>query len=465
MITGSEVYQVVEAMVPLYTAAALGYGSVRWLKAFSNEQCAGINHFVALYAVPVLIFDMVSTNDIYNMNGLLIAADTLQKAVLLLGLMAWALWARSRRRAGGKAAVSNPLQWVVTCFSVASLPNTIIMGVPLLNGMYGPMSKNLMKQIVVMQFCIWYNVVIFLYEYMDARRAAAALALDGSAKISPSSPVKQPQMEKAAAKANGCSNVDAAERPQEVAVNIEITDMAAAAAAASTAPDGSSADTPAAAASDGASDATEAEEVSAPAPSVKHVIWMAVKKLLQIPNTYASFLGLIWALFAFKYGFSMPKIISDSLFTIRTTAVGLSMFASGYYCMHLCLHLDRARLAGQQLVTITSSPANVKLYVSLVQFRDVHSAPDAIRPVRLQDRHILHDPQVSDRPGADAVHVAHHRHARHTSAHRCCPGELNLTSRLFFPQGNERKKRIYASSKDACDVVLSFFPSRHFSCR
>nr|WCB22850.1 PIN9 [Zizania latifolia] len=331
MITGSEVYQVVEAMVPLYTAAALGYGSVRWLKAFSNEQCAGINHFVALYAVPVLIFDMVSTNDIYNMNGLLIAADTLQKAVLLLGLMAWALWARSRRRAGGKAAVSNPLQWVVTCFSVASLPNTIIMGVPLLNGMYGPMSKNLMKQIVVMQFCIWYNVVIFLYEYMDARRAAAALALDGSAKISPSSPVKQPQMEKAAAKANGCSNVDAAERPQEVAVNIEITDMAEAAAAASTAPDGSSADTPAAAASDGASDATEAEEVSAPAPSVKHVIWMAVKKLLQIPNTYASFLGLIWALFAFKYGFSMPKIISDSLFTIRTTAVGLSMFASGTF--------------------------------------------------------------------------------------------------------------------------------------
>jgi auxin efflux carrier family len=35
-------------------------------------------------------------------------------------------------------------------------------------------------------------------------------------------------------------------------------------------------------------------------PSVMHVVWMATKKLLQIPNTYASFLGLIWSLMAFK---------------------------------------------------------------------------------------------------------------------------------------------------------------------
>uniref|UniRef100_A0A8R7VCY6 Auxin efflux carrier component n=2 Tax=Triticum urartu TaxID=4572 RepID=A0A8R7VCY6_TRIUA len=177
MITWLAVYHVVEAMAPLYTAAVLGYASVRWLKAFSEEQCAGINHFVAIYAVPVLIFNMVSTNNPYAMNGRLVAADTLQKAVMLIGLVAWAAWeSRSRRRrrsdGGGKAsaavAAASPLQWVVTAFSVASLPNTIIMGVPLLGGMYGAMSKDLMKQIVVMQFCVWYNVVIFIYAYMAA---------------------------------------------------------------------------------------------------------------------------------------------------------------------------------------------------------------------------------------------------------------------------------------------------------
>ncbi|CAO2197254.1 unnamed protein product [Urochloa humidicola] len=314
MIPGSAVYHVVEAMAPLYTAAVLGYVSVRWLKAFSDEQCAGINHFVALYAVPVLIFHMVSTNDPYHMNERLIAADTLQKAIMLLALTAWAFWAHFRRRRSrdGKPspAGASPIKWVVTNFSVASLPNTIIMGVPLLDGMYGSVSGGLMKQIVVMQFCIWYNVVIFLYEFMAAR--------DSTTKISPVSPP---------APAENGGSIHAA----EVAVNIEITEMAAAAAA------------PTAPAESGAEEAEAAVEAPAvtlppPAPApvqqvppVRHVIWMAVKKLLQIPNTYASFLGLIWSLMAFKIGFSMPKIVDDSLFIIYTTAVGLSMFASGTF--------------------------------------------------------------------------------------------------------------------------------------
>uniref|UniRef100_A0ACD5W4A5 Uncharacterized protein n=1 Tax=Avena sativa TaxID=4498 RepID=A0ACD5W4A5_AVESA len=331
MITGSAVYHVVEAMAPLYTSAALGFASVRWLKAFSAEQCAGINHFVAIYAVPVLIFQMVSTNDPYNMNARLVAADTLQKAVMLLGLMAWAAWASSRpsRRGSSKggsgkastAASASPLQWVVTAFSVAALPNTIIMGVPLLGGMYGPVSKELMKQIVVMQFCVWYNVVIFIYEYMAARRAATA-AEGVSGKIIARDDV----------------NV-AADRAHEVTVNIEITEVAAA----STAQKAVAADntTTAALAEVVSSDqdvtaAAAAEDVPPPAhkstaPSVGHIALMAGKKVLKIPNTYASFLGLIWSLIAFKCGIKMPKIIDDSLFTIQTTAVGLSMFASGTF--------------------------------------------------------------------------------------------------------------------------------------
>ncbi|XP_048549917.1 probable auxin efflux carrier component 9 [Triticum urartu] len=335
MITWLAVYHVVEAMAPLYTAAVLGYASVRWLKAFSEEQCAGINHFVAIYAVPVLIFNMVSTNNPYAMNGRLVAADTLQKAVMLIGLVAWAAWeSRSRRRrrsdGGGKAsaavAAASPLQWVVTAFSVASLPNTIIMGVPLLGGMYGAMSKDLMKQIVVMQFCVWYNVVIFIYAYMAARRAATAM--DGTAKISPGSPGAAPSAEKIAPNDEA---VVAAKRAHEVTVNIEITEVAPA----STAQKDLADNTTTTVAKETSADA-EAEQGSPPpakstAPSVTHIALMAGKKVLKIPNTYASFLGLIWALIAFKCGIKMPKIIDDSLFTIQTTAVGLSMFASGTF--------------------------------------------------------------------------------------------------------------------------------------
>ncbi|OEL32381.1 putative auxin efflux carrier component 5 [Dichanthelium oligosanthes] len=304
MIPGSAVYHVVEAMAPLYTAAVLGYASVRWLKAFSDEQCAGINHFVALYAVPVLIFHMVSTNDPYHMNERLIAADTLQKAVMLLALTAWAFWAHfRRRRTDGKesADAASPLKWVVTNFSVASLPNTIIMGVPLLDGMYGSVSGGLMKQIVVMQFCIWYNVVIFLYEFMAARDSS-------SAKISPVSAAAAAPGNRDRVDENGGS-VHAERSQHQVVVNIEITEMAAAAAASPTVEE-----TEAAAAkelsADGDANNKDAEEAPAQqVPSVMHIVWMAVKKLLQIPNTYASFLGLIWSLMAFK---CVPFILSFS---------------------------------------------------------------------------------------------------------------------------------------------------------
>nr|CAB3474547.1 unnamed protein product [Digitaria exilis] len=330
MIPGSAVYRVVEAMAPLYTASVLGYASVRWLKAFSDEQCAGINHFAALYAAPVLIFHVVSTNDPYHMNERLIAADTLQKAVMLLALTAWALWAHFRRRRGG----DGRLKWVVTNFSVASLPNTIVVGMPLLDGMYGSMSGGFLKQIVAMQFCVWYNVVIFLYEFIVLRESCAKMT-----------PVL---VTVAAENSDHILHIDEnvgsihAERGHP-AENIEITEVAAASL---TATDCASEDSITAVRKELSADrqaingnnnkATEEGSAAVPppapatqqVPSVMRVLWMTGKKALSFPNTYASFLGLLWSLIAFRFGIKMPKIVDDSLFAIYTTTVGLSMFAS-----------------------------------------------------------------------------------------------------------------------------------------
>ncbi|XP_042466407.1 probable auxin efflux carrier component 1d [Zingiber officinale] len=163
MISWSNLYRVAEAMVPLYAAMALGYASVK-AKAFTAEQCAGINHFVAVFACPLLIFRMLASNDPYAMNLRFLAADTLQKLLALAGIAAWARLARR----------GNSLPWAVTLFSLLTLPNTVIMGVPVLRGMYGAMSETLMVQIVVLQFALWYIVVVFLLEYNKATNAAAA---------------------------------------------------------------------------------------------------------------------------------------------------------------------------------------------------------------------------------------------------------------------------------------------------
>ncbi|KAG1358706.1 Auxin efflux carrier component [Cocos nucifera] len=146
------------AVVPLYVAMILAYGSVKWWKIFSPDQCSGINRFVALFAVPLLSFHFISTNDPYAMNLRFIAADTLQKLMVLGSLT---LWTQLSRR--------GSLEWTITLFSLSTLPNTLVMGIPLLKGMYGPFSGSLMVQIVVLQCIIWYTLMLFLFEYRGAK--------------------------------------------------------------------------------------------------------------------------------------------------------------------------------------------------------------------------------------------------------------------------------------------------------
>ncbi|KAL6518106.1 Peptidyl-prolyl cis-trans isomerase NIMA-interacting protein 1 [Orobanche minor] len=158
MITSSDFYHVMTAVVPLYVAMILAYGSVKWWKIFTADQCSGINRFVALFAVPLLSFHFIASNNPYAMNFRFIAADTLQKLIVLAVL---AVWANFSRRGG--------LEWTITLFSLSTLPNTLVMGIPLLKGMYGEHSGTLMVQIVVLQCIIWYTLMLFMFEYRGAR--------------------------------------------------------------------------------------------------------------------------------------------------------------------------------------------------------------------------------------------------------------------------------------------------------
>lgn len=158
MITLVDFYHVMTAVVPLYVAMILAYGSVKWWKIFSPDQCSGINRFVALFAVPLLSFHFISTNNPYKMNFRFIAADTLQKIIVLVVL---GFWTRISKK--------GCLEWTITLFSLSTLPNTLVMGIPLLKGMYGDFSGSLMVQIVVLQCIIWYTLMLFLFEYRGAK--------------------------------------------------------------------------------------------------------------------------------------------------------------------------------------------------------------------------------------------------------------------------------------------------------
>ncbi|XP_031484577.1 probable auxin efflux carrier component 1b [Nymphaea colorata] len=158
MITAADFYHVMAAVVPLYVAMILAYGSVKWWKIFSPDQCSGINRFVALFAVPLLSFHFIATNDPYAMNLRFLLADTFQK-LMVLGIVFLWCWVSKR----------GSLDWAITLFSLSTLPNTLVMGIPLLKGMYGTSTGALMVQIVVLQCIIWYTLLLFLFEYRSAR--------------------------------------------------------------------------------------------------------------------------------------------------------------------------------------------------------------------------------------------------------------------------------------------------------
>lgn len=158
MITWHDLYTVLTAVIPLYVAMILAYGSVRWWKIFSPDQCSGINRFVAIFAVPLLSFHFISTNDPYAMNFRFIAADTLQKIIMLFALGIWTNFSKN-----------GSLEWMITIFSLSTLPNTLVMGIPLLIAMYGEYSGSLMVQVVVLQCIIWYTLLLFLFEYRGAK--------------------------------------------------------------------------------------------------------------------------------------------------------------------------------------------------------------------------------------------------------------------------------------------------------
>lgn len=158
MITGKDMYDVFAAIVPLYVAMLLAYGSVKWWKIFTPDQCSGINRFVAVFAVPLLSFHFISSNNPYAMNYRFIAADSLQKIVVISALFLWQAFSKK-----------GNLEWMITLFSLSTLPNTLVMGIPLLKAMYGDFSGDLMVQIVVLQSIIWYTLMLFLFEFRGAK--------------------------------------------------------------------------------------------------------------------------------------------------------------------------------------------------------------------------------------------------------------------------------------------------------
>ncbi|PIN07123.1 hypothetical protein CDL12_20313 [Handroanthus impetiginosus] len=154
MIGWEDVYKVVVAMVLLYVALGLGYGSVKWWRMFKPDHCDAINHFNAYFIIPFFTFQFTCNVDPYPMNYRFLARDVVAKAIAGVALaLRVNLWKEAN------------FSWAIRTFSIATLNNTLVVWVLLLKAMYGPLGKTLGVQSTVTQSLLWFPLLLFMLEF------------------------------------------------------------------------------------------------------------------------------------------------------------------------------------------------------------------------------------------------------------------------------------------------------------
>lgn len=270
IITGADIYKVVAAMVPLYVALGLGYGSIRWWRMFKSDQCDAINRFNCYFIIPFFTFQFTARVDPYHMNLRFLAGDVMAKAIVGVVLVLWA-----------KLSRKGDLSWAVTSFSLSSLNNTLVVGVPLLKAMYGTAGEDLVVQSSVIQSLLWFPLLLFLLDFWRVTNinydddihqiSSIQIVLDTSSSSSNIAPL----------------SITAQQQHQDQYDNNNI-DAAAAAAA------------------NGVTQGTAMKsDIIISSPNINNFRLTSMKKvwakLAKNPNLYACALGLIWALLSKRY--------------------------------------------------------------------------------------------------------------------------------------------------------------------
>ncbi|XP_030477187.1 auxin efflux carrier component 5-like [Syzygium oleosum] len=266
MIGWDDVYSVVASMFPLFVALMLGYGSVKWWRLFTHEQCDGINRFIALFILPLFGFEFTAHINPYAMNLRLLAADALSKLATLTIL---ALWGRFSSRAS--------YNWCITMFSLCTLTNRLVVGVPVIRPMYGQRGVDLVVQLCMIQSLVWTPLLLLFLEFRKTRMMDLATS-------SPPPPAEN----------NGVID-------EESVIEMSVVNT-----------------------SDGSDDDHEKRSYW----SFTRVVWM---KMAMNPNVYANALGLAWALMASRFKFTMPSIMEGSVEIMSKAGTGTAMFNIGIF--------------------------------------------------------------------------------------------------------------------------------------
>lgn len=154
MIGWEDVYKVVVATTPLYVALILGYGSVKWWRVFTREQGDAVNRFVCYFTLPLFTFEFTANCDPFKWNFMFIGADAISKVIIVVVLAFWA-----------KCSSKGSYRWSITSFSLCTLTNSLVVGVPLMKAMYGQLGVDMVVQSSIVQGIVWLTFLLFVLEF------------------------------------------------------------------------------------------------------------------------------------------------------------------------------------------------------------------------------------------------------------------------------------------------------------
>nr|GMD31768.1 auxin efflux carrier component 5-like [Ipomoea batatas]GMD34913.1 auxin efflux carrier component 5-like [Ipomoea batatas] len=268
MIGWGDVYKVVEAMAPLYLALFLGYASVRWWNMFKPDHCAAINRFNCFFILPFFNFRFISQVNPYTMNYRFLASDAAAKSAVAAVLAA--------------VAAKVGFDWALTTFSLSTLNNTLVVGVPLLQAMYGGLGLDMVVQSAVIQAALWLTFLLLGLELRRTRLSETESTNGGDENVGRSVKVGG-DLELAAGE-----NVDAVITAR-VVVNVRNK------------------------------------------TSFGRLIKVVSLKLAKNPNSYSWFFALVWALVSYRWHFKMPGIVDQSILVLAKAGSGVAMFNMGLF--------------------------------------------------------------------------------------------------------------------------------------